>query len=177
MTIELAIELIRTSLGGVIILALLFHRNHSQLKDIFGWNYFIVGFCLVFIGMMIDITDNFPELNQFIILGSTPYQSVVVGLYGYLLGFGFIAIGIWTWIPRMLEAQEQNKRALEQKEKELHILSGLLPICANCKNIRDEKEVWTPLETYICDHSEAEFSHGICPACMAKLYPEEESRA
>ena len=51
-------------------------------------------------------------------------------------------------------------------------LSGLLPICASCKKIRDDKGYWNQIEAYIRDHSEAEFSHGICPECSRKLYPE-----
>ncbi len=51
-------------------------------------------------------------------------------------------------------------------------LSGLLPICASCKKIRDDKGYWNQIEAYIRDHSEAEFSHGICPECSEKLYPE-----
>jgi len=51
-------------------------------------------------------------------------------------------------------------------------LSGLLPICASCKKIRDDKGYWNQIESYIREHSEAEFSHGICPECVKKLYPE-----
>lgn len=51
-------------------------------------------------------------------------------------------------------------------------LRGLIPICASCKKIRDDHGYWTQVEVYIRDHSEAEFSHGICPGCMKKLYPE-----
>jgi tetratricopeptide (TPR) repeat protein len=58
--------------------------------------------------------------------------------------------------------------ALEQVKQ----LSGLLPICANCKKIRDDKGYWQDVAVYVRDHSEAEFSHGICPDCMAELYPE-----
>ena len=53
-------------------------------------------------------------------------------------------------------------------------LSGLLPICAHCKNIRDDKGYWSQIETYIKNHSEAEFSHGICPKCAKELYPDFE---
>ncbi|MCB9420665.1 MAG: tetratricopeptide repeat protein [Ardenticatenaceae bacterium] len=58
--------------------------------------------------------------------------------------------------------------ALEQVKQ----LSGLLPICANCKKIRDDTGYWQDVAVYIRDHSEAEFSHGICPDCMEELYPE-----
>jgi len=51
-------------------------------------------------------------------------------------------------------------------------LSGLLPICSSCKKIRDDKGYWNQLESYIQEHSEAEFSHGICPECSKKLYPD-----
>jgi PAS domain S-box-containing protein len=51
-------------------------------------------------------------------------------------------------------------------------LSGLLPICASCKKIRDDKGYWKQIETYIRDRSEANFSHGICPECAIKEYPE-----
>ncbi len=51
-------------------------------------------------------------------------------------------------------------------------LSGLLPICANCKKIRDDKGYWSQVENYISQHSEATFTHGICPDCIKKLYPD-----
>ncbi len=51
-------------------------------------------------------------------------------------------------------------------------LSGFLPICASCKKIRDDKGYWTQIESYIHAHSEAQLSHGICPECQHKLYPE-----
>ncbi|HJV38269.1 MAG TPA: cache domain-containing protein [Geothrix sp.] len=51
-------------------------------------------------------------------------------------------------------------------------LHGIIPICASCKKIRDDKGSWNQLETYISEHTEADFSHGICPECARKLYPE-----
>ena len=51
-------------------------------------------------------------------------------------------------------------------------LSGLLPICANCKKIRDDKGYWSQVESYIQTHTEATFTHGICPDCIKKLYPD-----
>jgi hypothetical protein len=60
------------------------------------------------------------------------------------------------------------KKALE----EIKTLSGFLPICASCKKIRDDKGYWNQIEVYISEHSEAEFSHGICPECAQKLYPD-----
>jgi hypothetical protein len=51
-------------------------------------------------------------------------------------------------------------------------LSGLLPICASCKKIRDDKGYWDQVESYISKHSEATFTHGICPDCIKKWYPD-----
>ena len=59
---------------------------------------------------------------------------------------------------------------LEDALANVNQLSGLLPICASCKKIRDDKGYWTQIESYIKDHSEAEFSHSICPDCVKKLY-------
>ena len=61
---------------------------------------------------------------------------------------------------------------LREALDEIKILRGILPICSSCKKIRDDKGYWKQIELYIRDHSEAEFSHGICPDCVKILYPE-----
>ena len=63
-------------------------------------------------------------------------------------------------------------RELKNSIETIKTLRGLIPICANCKKIRDDKGYWNQIESYIQKHSEAEFSHGICPECARKLYPE-----
>ena len=71
-------------------------------------------------------------------------------------------------------AIERKKLILELHEALANVkkLSGMLPICASCKKIRDDKGYWTQVETYIRDRTEAEFTHGICPECAKKLYPD-----
>lgn len=64
-----------------------------------------------------------------------------------------------------------EKRKLEDAIQEIKKLSGLLPICASCKKIRDDQGYWKQIEIYIREHSEAEFTHSICPNCVKKLYP------
>ena len=74
---------------------------------------------------------------------------------------------------RALQRQlEQRVQELEQALKQVRLLSGLLPICANCKKIRDDQGYWHQVEVYIRDHSEANFSHGLCPDCVRELYPD-----
>ena len=63
---------------------------------------------------------------------------------------------------------QELKRAIEQ----VKTLKGIVPICASCKKIRDDKGYWEQVESYVSRHTEAEFSHGICPDCMKALYPE-----
>ena len=70
---------------------------------------------------------------------------------------------------------ETRERALHEREKaleEVRVLRGFLPICASCKKIRSMEGSWTLLEKYISEHSEAEFSHGLCPDCTRKLFPD-----
>jgi len=66
---------------------------------------------------------------------------------------------------------------LSERLHEIRTLSGLLPICAWCKNIRDDKGYWQQLEGYIADRTAAQFSHGICPECASKLEPDSGGRA
>jgi PAS domain-containing protein len=72
-------------------------------------------------------------------------------------------------------AEEERGRficELQDALAKVKTLSGLLPICSACKNVRDDKGYWNQIEVYIRDHSEAEFSHGLCPSCTERLYPE-----
>ena len=65
-----------------------------------------------------------------------------------------------------------KKLKLNEALSQVKILSGFLPICSSCKKIRDDNGYWNKIETYIRNHSEAEFTHGICPGCAEKDYPE-----
>ena len=67
---------------------------------------------------------------------------------------------------------EATNAELKESLATIKSLEGLLPICASCKKIRDEEGAWNQIELYIRDHSNAKFSHGICPDCAHKLYPQ-----
>lgn len=71
-------------------------------------------------------------------------------------------------ITEIRQTQKELEEALDNVKK----LSGLLPICMHCKKIRDDKGYWTQIESYIHDHSEAEFSHSICQDCAKTHYPD-----
>ena len=70
------------------------------------------------------------------------------------------------------EALEEERNRLQKALDDVRTLRGIVPICASCKKIRDDKGYWNQVEVYVRDHTEAEFSHSICPECMKKLYPE-----
>ena len=73
---------------------------------------------------------------------------------------------------KRLEAEREKLIAdLQASQAHVQTLHGLLPICAGCKNIRDEAGHWQQLEVYIQSRSEAHFTHGLCPACVTKFYP------
>jgi len=71
---------------------------------------------------------------------------------------------------RELELRRSNEE-LQKALKEVKVLRGLIPICASCKKIRNDGGFWQQLEEYLGEHSEAEFSHGLCQPCIKKLYP------
>ena len=128
---------------------------------------------------------------------SIKYELFLLAIFGIVLTWFAFFGGFISNLRRQL--REQNKKIqkaheeikIEIKERkhaqiekdnliielkdaltEVKTLSGLLPICASCKKIRDDSGYWNQIESYISDHSEVEFSHSICPECAKKLYPE-----
>jgi PAS domain-containing protein len=86
------------------------------------------------------------------------------------ISFTVVVINDITNFKRKEKEREKLVHELQNSLSSTRILRGLLSICASCKKIRDNKGSWNQIEAYIRDHSEAEFSHGICPECMKKLY-------
>jgi len=74
-------------------------------------------------------------------------------------------------IHRLNRALREKNAELEAALGKVKMLTGLLPICAGCKKIRDGKDYWHQVESYIQKHSEATFTHGLCPDCIKKYYP------
>ncbi|HEY3912906.1 MAG TPA: PAS domain S-box protein [Verrucomicrobiae bacterium] len=90
---------------------------------------------------------------------------------GKIIGASLIAYDV-TERKRMEAERTQLIAHLNEMLSKVKTLSGLLPICASCKKIRDDKGYWQQLETFVREHSGAEFSHSICPDCMKRLYPQ-----
>jgi YesN/AraC family two-component response regulator len=83
-------------------------------------------------------------------------------------------------LERKIQEQNREKDELIVKLQDaldnVKKLSGMLPICSNCKKIRDDKGYWRKIETYIAEHSDASFTHSICDECVKKLYPEQAEK-
>ncbi|MDQ1240513.1 MAG: hypothetical protein QG577_2699 [Thermodesulfobacteriota bacterium] len=121
---------------------------------------------------------------------STPWKPVEQAVFEIIRLKAISYSGIWfigivgLLLVRRNIRDDLSERERAEKEKshltnelqnslaEVKKLSGFLPICSSCKKIRDDKGYWSEVERYIGEHSEAQFSHGICPDCMRKLYPE-----
>lgn len=82
-------------------------------------------------------------------------------------------VGAVRWRTRRLAARARaRERAVREQVAQIKVLGGLLPICSSCKKVRDDAGYWRQIEIYIREHSEAEFSHGLCPDCFVEHYPE-----
>lgn len=119
--------------------------------------------------------DRFPDLPIVVLTGQDDetlgLSLVHKGAQDYLVK-GQVSAAL---LGRTLRYAIERKRLLlelQQALAEIKTLNGLLPICANCKKIRDDKGYWTRLEKYIEAHSAAQFTHGICPECVKSLYPD-----
>lgn len=88
-----------------------------------------------------------------------------------MISYTIIALTV-AKIRELYAGQKALALNLQKSLDEIKVLRGMLPICASCKKIRDDGGYWQNLENYIRDHSEADFTHSICPECVEKLYPD-----
>ena len=124
--IDIVLELLRALVVGAVIFALLRARHTKAVSRIAGWWTLVAGFILIFFGTLIDITDNFEELNRFVIVGDTGVQAFLEKVIGYLLGFLLLAFGIWRWLPKLIEHEELIRKKLEVQEERLKVLRATM---------------------------------------------------
>ena len=116
------------------------------------------------------------------------FKKTILIIVGYsalagLLLFVFFSVYLGKLESQIIDYQNNLELTVKDRTRELtdalseiKTLRGIIPICSNCKEIRDDEGMWSQIETYISDHSEAEFIHGICPNCEKKLYPDTHRR-
>ena len=128
------------------------------------------------------IRNQAPPLPIIILTGlsdeALAVKAISLGAQDYLVKGNFAADALYRSISHSIERQrletERERLILELQEalSKVKQLSGLLPICASCKQIRDDKGYWTQVEVYMSEHTEIDFTHTVCPECTKKLYPE-----
>ncbi len=102
-------------------------------------------------------------------------RSFSIQMLPWSLAFAIFCAGIGSLIGKIKQAYQEKSNLISELQDALaqvKTLRGLLPICAWCKKIRDDQGYWTRIESYIKAHTDADFSHGICPACAAEKFPE-----
>ena len=117
---DIILEIIRSIIVGVIFLYLLLTGRREEIRKQNGWAFILAGFAFLLFGMIIDITDNFPGLNKYIVIGDTEYQAFIEKVIGYLCGFLLLAIGFWKWLPTVI-ALRKTERALKESHDELEL--------------------------------------------------------
>lgn len=127
-----------------------------------------------------DIEEEISMLTEKLLRVVTMILGVVLALAVFIVGNGFrerrkrlqAEEKLLRYQECLEEQVAQRTSELKKAMAEVKVLSGLLPICSSCKKIRNEEGGWNSIEAYIHKHSEAKFSHGICPECLKKLYPD-----
>jgi hypothetical protein len=127
------------------------------------------------------IFDLFDRFVYWYIKYEEPEELEEIIVVILVLSFAFAVFSWRRWRDLMLEIKKRKEtEELLVKERdrlkkalaEIKTLRGIVPICSSCKKIRNDKGYWQQVEVYVSDNSEAEFSHGICPDCMKRLYNE-----
>jgi hypothetical protein len=141
-----------------------------------GFEQVVLG-CLI-IAYLALLTQSAIQLNK-VILKSLTYRYENLQLLEDLQQEKSRVMGLNEQLALDIEkrklTEKEKERLINELQKalnEVKTLSGLIPICAQCKKVRDDSGYWNQIESYLHKHSNADFSHGICPDCAEKLYPD-----
>lgn len=143
-----------------------FHRDPAHAESYREWDRKIMDEGKV----VLDIEEAYHNADGsegWVLTSKVPLRNQEGEVFGIL--------GICTDITDRKKMEFSHKRLINELEdalSEVKTLSGLIPICSHCKGIRDDRGYWKRIEVYITEHSNANFSHSICPDCMEKFYPD-----
>ena len=159
---------------------------------------FYIAVCILVFMVMIGVGGTAGKLFLASVYSTQRGGSIPLSVLRETLGEGAFFFGVYAAVAiaslivfsstigseleRRMRDIAERKRVQEEREKliaqlqealsRVKLLSGMLPICAHCKKVRDDKGYWNQIEVFVREHSEAEFSHGICPECLKSLYPD-----
>jgi len=117
---DITLEIIRVVIVGSILGYLWRAGRRMEVYTQKGWRLILVGISLVFIGTLFDLTDNFEQLNPYVIIGDTPYEAFIEKVIGYILGDAFIALGFYYWLP-LVVTLKRTEKDLKRAHDELEI--------------------------------------------------------
>jgi len=137
--------------------------------------YFVFHPMVMLFSYFMTAKDAVPNMTNTAGIISVVLQSFSIAMLPWSFSFALFngIIGLYYGTIKVEKiAREGLITDLQKALAEVKTLSGMLPICSSCKNIRNDEGYWQQIEEYIMDHSEADFTHGICNECVKKLYPE-----
>lgn len=97
-------------------------------------------------------------------------DEIFIVSFALLFVISFISMRQWRKLKQVKQTLLLKNKSLEEAFTEIKQLKGIIPICSSCKKIRDQSGSWHQVEVYVKKHTEAQFSHGMCPECMSKIY-------
>lgn len=146
-------------------------KNGLQQKAIY--DLIIIGvFCFIIfvlsgsydcVEQLLEISEKYEEYEF--------DEIITVGIF-LVFSLAIFSFRRWQDLRKFKILLVQRNEELRTVIEELHQIRGILPICSGCKSIRDDEGYWHQVESYVQKHSDATFSHGICPVCVEKLYPD-----
>lgn len=107
---DILIESVAALIAGIIFLILTYNMGIKRAHELPGSRFIIIGFALIFFSTLIDITDNFPQLNYFVVIGDTGAEAFLEKVVGGVLGLLLLLIGLSRWLPSVIKLQETQKK-------------------------------------------------------------------
>jgi hypothetical protein len=162
-------------IGMVFAYAAIFVMTNAYSFFLYGVNMIVMVFFLVMVHLRLEQPMDIQVINAVAFTIAAFIMSRVLFYYSLKNFINRLLINKQAFeIGQQNEKNEKLVSELKSALVEVKTLGGLLPICASCKKIRDDKGYWNQLESYIEKHSDASFSHGMCPKCSDELYGKED---